>query len=90
MVSLAGIRLQDHPGIEDCFLAQPAAEELRDPAAFDADPARNAGGRRGPREGYGFFVDEFRRPAPIRVIRQPDPAIHARFDTTPGTGAPRP
>ena len=65
--------------------------DLADPAADpDPDHARDSGARRGDREGYGFFVDEFRRPAPIRVIRQPDPAIHARFDTTPGLGVPRP
>jgi hypothetical protein len=40
--------------------------------------------QRGDRQGYGFFVDEFRRPAPIRVAAEPDPAVHAAFDTTPG------
>ncbi|MDQ1246200.1 MAG: hypothetical protein QG597_567 [Actinomycetota bacterium] len=87
VVSLAGIRLEDYPDIEEYFLAQPAVDQMRDPTAFDAD--QPAPGRRGDREGYGFFVDEFRRPAPIRVIRQPDPAIHDAFDTTPGTGAAR-
>jgi len=36
------------------------------------------------RYGYGFFVDEFRRPAPIRVAAEPDPVLHAAYDTTPG------
>ncbi len=88
VVTLAGIKLTDHPDIEEHFLAQPAAEEMRDPTAFDTEdhrPGVGGGPRRGDREGIGFFVDEFRRPAPIRVIRQPDPQIHAAFDTTPGT-----
>ena len=86
VVSLAGIRLEDYPDIEEYFLAQPAVDQMRDPTAFDSDDddTEGPGPRRGDREGYGFFVDEFRRPAPIRVIRQPDPAIHAAFDTTPG------
>lgn len=78
----AGIHLPDHPGIEDYFLGHPATEHLREPTAFDT-PSR-AGGGRGEREGHGFFVDEFRRTAPIRVLRHPDPALHAAFDTTPG------
>jgi hypothetical protein len=88
VVTLAGIKIADHPDIEEHFLAQPAAEEMRDPTAFDTEdhrPGVGGGPRRGDREGIGFFVDEFRRPAPIRVIRQPDPHIHAAFDTTPGT-----
>ena len=39
---------------------------------------------RGDGQGYGFFVDEFRRVAPIRVAAEPDHAVHAAFDTTPG------
>ena len=88
VVTLAGIKLADHPDIEEHFLAQPAADDMRDPTAFDTEdhrPGVGGGPRRGDREGIGFFVDEFRRPAPIRVIRQPDPHIHAAFDTTPGT-----
>jgi hypothetical protein len=77
----AGIHLPDHPGIEEYFLAQPAAEHLREPTAFDS---LDRAGLRGEREGHGFFVDEFRRTAPIRVLRHPDPALHAAFDTTPG------
>lgn len=87
VVTLAGIRLEDYPDIEEYFLAQPAVEQMRDPTAFDAEDhilGPDTTPHRGDREGYGFFVDEFRRPAPIRVIRQPDPAIHAAFDTTPG------
>jgi hypothetical protein len=86
VVSLAGIRIEDYPDIEEYFLAQPAVEQMRDPTAFDAEDSTGnaATPQRGDREGVGFFVDEFRRPAPIRVIRQPDPAIHSAFDTTPG------
>ena len=85
VVQLAGIRLEDYPDIEEYFLAQPPADQMRDPTAFDADThAEGTLPDRGDREGYGFFVDEFRRPAPIRVARQPDPAVHASFDTTPG------
>ncbi|MCB0939250.1 MAG: ATP-binding protein [Mycobacterium sp.] len=86
VVSLAGIRIEDYPDIEEYFLAQPAVEQMRDPTAFDAEDFTGdaATPQRGDREGFGFFVDEFRRPAPIRVIRQPDPAIHSAFDTTPG------
>jgi hypothetical protein len=39
---------------------------------------------RGDRQGYGYFVDEFRRIAPIRVAAEPDQAVHRAFDTTPG------
>jgi hypothetical protein len=39
---------------------------------------------RGDRQGYGFFVDEFRRVAPVRVAAEPEQAVHAAFDTTPG------
>ena len=86
VVSLAGIRIEDYPDIEEYFLAQPAVDQMRDPTAFDAEDltGQAATPQRGDREGFGFFVDEFRRPAPIRVIRQPDPAIHSAFDTTPG------
>ncbi len=78
----AGIHLSDHPGIEEHFLAQPAAEHMREPTAFDTP---TPGPALSDREGCGFFVDEFRRTAPIRVLRHPDPALHAAFDTTPGT-----
>lgn len=86
VVSLAGIRIEDYPDIEEYFLAQPAVDQMRDPTAFDAEDTTGSATvpQRGDREGYGFFVDEFRRPAPIRVIRQPDPSIHSAFDTTPG------
>ena len=86
VVSLAGIRIEDYPDIEEYFLAQPAVDQMRDPTAFDAEETTGSATvpQRGDREGYGFFVDEFRRPAPIRVIRQPDPSIHSAFDTTPG------
>lgn len=80
----AGIHLPDHPGIEDYFLAQPATEHLREPTAFDTPTSAGAGAGGREREGHGFFVDEFRRTAPIRVLPHPDAALHDAFDTTPG------
>jgi AAA-like domain len=85
-----GIRLEDYDDIEAYFLAEPAAEDMRDPTCFDDDTQPHTlGGApdRGDREGYGFFVDEFRRPAPIRVAAEPDPVVHAAYDTTPGRSA---
>ena len=55
------------------------------PPSTTIDDAANPD--RGDREGYGFFVDEFRRPAPIRVAAEPDPVLHAAYDTTPGQAA---
>jgi AAA-like domain len=84
-----GIRPDDYADIEEFFLAQPSSEEMRDPTAFDdtddPDPAAAAG--RGARQGYGFFVDEFRRKSPIWVASEPDTAIHHAYDTTPGRAA---
>lgn len=81
-----GIRLDDYPDIEEFFLAQPSAEEMRDPTAFD-DLDTAAGPNRGARQGYGFFVDEFRRKSPIWVASEPDTALHHAYDTTPGRAA---
>lgn len=78
-----GIRLEDYPDTEEFFLAQPSPEEMRDPTAFDELDAV-AGPNRGARQGYGFFVDEFRRKSPIWVASEPDPALHHAYDTTPG------
>ena len=78
-----GIRLDDYPDIEEFFLAQPSTEEMRDPTAFD-DLDTAAGPHRGARQGYGFFVDEFRRKSPIWVATEPDATLHHAYDTTPG------
>ena len=85
----AGIRVEDFDDIEEYFLAEPSPEHMRDPTAFDDDftAAITGAPDRGDREGYGFFVDEFRRPAPIRVAAEPDPVLHAAYDTTPGRAA---
>lgn len=87
----AGIRVEDYDDIEEYFLAEPSPEHMRDPTAFDDDElttlAPAGAPNRGDREGYGFFVDEFRRPAPIRVAAEPDPVLHAAYDTTPGRAA---
>ena len=81
-----GIRLDDYPDIEEFFLAQPSPEEMRDPTAFD-DLDTDPGAHRGARQGYGFFVDEFRRKSPIWVATEPDTAVHHAYDTTPGRAA---
>ncbi|BBZ38787.1 ATP-binding protein [Mycobacterium conspicuum] len=81
-----GIRLEDYPDIEEFFLAQPSPEEMRDPTAFD-DLDTGAGAHRGARQGYGFFIDEFRRKSPIWVATEPDTAVHHAYDTTPGRAA---
>ena len=81
-----GIRLDDYPDIEEFFLAQPSTEEMRDPTAFD-DLDAAAGPHRGARQGYGFFVDEFRRKSPIWVATEPDTTLHHAYDTTPGRAA---
>ncbi|MDV3133322.1 ATP-binding protein [Mycobacterium sp. 29Ha] len=87
----AGIRVEDYDDIEEYFLAEPSPEHMRDPTAFDDDELTTVtpagASSRGDREGYGFFVDEFRRPAPIRVAAEPDPVLHAAYDTTPGRAA---
>ncbi|WP_204815315.1 ATP-binding protein [Mycobacterium riyadhense] len=81
-----GIRLDDYPDIEEFFLAQPSPDEMRDPTAFnDLDTAAHP--NRGARQGYGFFIDEFRRKSPIWVASEPDPALHHAYDTTPGRSA---
>ncbi|OBJ77082.1 hypothetical protein A9W97_06805 [Mycobacterium gordonae] len=85
-----GIRADDYGDIEEFFLAQPCAREMRDPTAFDNHDDENttAGdAHRGRRQGYGFFVDEFRRKSPIWVVSEPDPAVHGAYDTTPGQAA---
>ena len=41
-------------------------------------------GAAGSTPGTGFFVDEFRRIGPVRVLPETDPARAAAFDTTPG------
>lgn len=79
-----GIRADDYGDIEEFFLAQPSPEEMRDPTAFDDTAAEASGAGRGERQGYGFFVDEFRRKSPIRVTTEPNPALHHAYDTTPG------
>jgi hypothetical protein len=85
VVPTVGIRAEDYPDIEEYFLAETPPDQMRDPTAFDADTAEpGALPDRGDREGFGFFVDEFRRPAPIRVASEPDPTVLAAFDTTPG------
>jgi hypothetical protein len=84
VVPTTGIRLADYPDIEEYFLARAPADQLRDPGAFPGAAADFGGPDRGDRQGYGFFVDEFRRVAPIRVAAEPDHAVHAAFDTTPG------
>jgi hypothetical protein len=81
-----GIRLDDYPDIEEFFLAQPSTEEMRDPTAFD-DLDTTTSPNRGARQGYGFFVDEFRRKSPIWVASEPDTAVHQAYDTTPGRAA---
>lgn len=81
-----GLPLDDYPDIEEFFLGQPSAEEMRDPAAFDDDDA-DPGAPRRARQGYGFFVDEFRRKSPIWVAAEPDARIHHAYDTTPGKPA---
>ncbi|MEE6140610.1 ATP-binding protein [Mycobacterium sp. 050128] len=81
-----GIRLDDYTNIEEFFLAQPSPEEMRDPTAFD-DIDTVTGPNRGARQGYGFFVDEFRRKSPIWVASEPDTTLHQAYDTTPGRAA---
>ncbi|OBJ90366.1 ATP-binding protein [Mycobacterium asiaticum] len=78
-----GISAQDYSDIEQFFLAQACAQEMRDPTAFE-DPDPPAGTHRRYRQGYGFFVDEFRRKSPIWVASEPDPLLHLAYDTTPG------
>lgn len=79
-----GIRADDYGDIEEFFLAQPSPDEMRDPTAFDQDDTGAGIPNRGDRQGLGFFVDEFRRKSPIRVVAEPDQTIHAAYDTTPG------
>lgn len=82
-----GIHADDYGDIEEFFLAQPRAQEMRDPTAFD-DLCDDIGGTHsGQRQGYGFFVDEFRRKSPIWVASEPDPGVHSAYDTTPGRAA---
>lgn len=80
-----GIRLDDYPDLEEFFLAQPSTREMRDPTAFD--DLDTAATNRGARQGYGFFIDEFRRKSPIWVATEPDPTLHRAYDTTPGPTA---
>jgi hypothetical protein len=81
-----GLPLDDYPDIEEFFLGQPGPEEMRDPTAFDDDDTDLSAPRRA-RQGYGFFVDEFRRKSPIWVAPEPDRRIHHAYDTTPGRAA---
>lgn len=82
-----GIHADDYGDIEGFFLAQPCAQEMRDPTAFDELCDDTAGAHSGQRQGYGFFVDEFRRKSPIWVASEPDPGVHSAYDTTPGHAA---
>ncbi len=76
----AGVPLAEHEELVEYFLAEP--DSIADPAAVDdidgAAPAvvNLAAGR-------AFMVDEFRRIGPIRIISEPDPALHHAYDTTP-------
>ena len=85
VVPTAGIRaagLPRHRGPLPCRTPPGAAAR---PHRVRRDcTAAPSGGTRGDAEGFGFFVDEFRRPAPVRVVAEPDAAVHAAFDTTPG------
>lgn len=81
-----GLPLDDYPDIEEFFLGQPSADEMRDPTAFD-DVDTDPGTPQRARQGCGFFVDEFRRKSPIWVAPEPDPSIHHAYDTTPGRAA---
>ena len=85
----AEIRVEDYDDIEQYFLAEPAAEDMRDPTSFDDDAHTHTPTsvipNRGDREGYGFYVDEFRRPAPSSRRRtRPGPAHRLRHH--PRTG----
>ncbi|WP_301150505.1 ATP-binding protein, partial [Mycobacterium simiae] len=84
-----GIRADDYGDIEEFFLAQPCAHEMRDPTTFDNHDENTTAGdaHRGQRQGYGFFVDEFRRKSPIWVAAEPDTGVHRAYDTTPGQAA---
>ncbi len=79
-----GIRADDYGDIEEFFLAQPCAHEMRDPTTFDNHDENTTAGdaHRGQRQGYGFFVDEFRRKSPIWVAAEPDTGVHRAYDTT--------
>jgi hypothetical protein len=85
VVPTTGIRLADYPDIEEYFLARTPADQLRDPGTLSSAAADFGAARRGDRQGCGYFVDEFRRVAPIRVAAEPDRGVHDAFDTTPGT-----
>ncbi|MEX3655097.1 ATP-binding protein [Mycolicibacterium fortuitum] len=84
----AGLRAGDYDDLEEYFLAEPDPEHMREPTDFDDQPDRSQRPDRGDRVGKAFFIDEFRRPAPIIVAHEPDPRLHAAYDTTPGKNAP--
>ena len=84
----AGLRAADYDDLEEYFLADPDPEDMREPTDFDDDEDEGTGRpNRGSRIGKAFFIDEFRRPAPIVVAHEPDARIHAAYDTTPGQEA---
>ncbi|MGY4646218.1 hypothetical protein ACVWWN_000014 [Mycobacterium sp. URHB0021] len=90
VAATVGLPLDEYPEFQDFFLAKPAADQMRDPTAFDEDAVDEAGTTargRGDLEGRAFFIDEFRRLGSIRVAREPDEALHRLFDTTPDQGA---
>jgi AAA-like domain len=81
------LNLNDYDEIEQYFIAQPSVKQMRDPTAGDDDfddTNDDEAPDRGDRVGLGFFVDEFQRKAPIWVAPEPDPALYAAYDTTPG------
>lgn len=82
----AGLRTADYEDLEEYFLADPDPEDMRDPTEFDDDETGDRPNR-GARIGKAFFIDEFRRPAPIIVASEADARIHAAYDTTPGQEA---
>lgn len=83
----AGLRVADYEDLEEYFIAEPVPEDMREPTDFDDDGDTSTRVDRGDRIGQAFFIDEFRRPAPIIVAHEPDPALHAAYDTTPGQAA---
>lgn len=81
-----GLPLDEYPDFQEFFLAKPAADQMRDPTAFDEDfdGIDDTGGQdRGALEGRAFMVDEFRRLGAIRIAREADEGLHRAYDTTP-------
>lgn len=81
VVEMVGIRAEDYPDIEAHFIGEPDPADMADHNGWDGAAARPD---RGDRQGFGFFVDEFRRRAPIYVAAEPEAGAHHAFDTTPG------